>query len=478
MVKRFHVYLPVLIVIGLTIVSGCVGPGEEKVSPKTTPVATEEGVPAKEYNPGKMIFIAMGPSNQIKVIDPQTNEVVDTFPANKNPHGIGITPDGRYVFTTGTKMGPSEMMMEPGHDDGNQMDMKMKPGSDYIVVTDAFSGEIIKKIDVGGGTHHMAVTPDGSTLLASIPSKSGIAVIDIPSLEMTGLIETGNISDYIAVTRDGKRAYVSNKGDSTVSVVDLASRKEIAEIPVPVRPEHIVVSYEGDFAYVAVEGSDEVAVINTTSNKIISRIGVGDTPHGISITRDDKKVYVSNSEDKSISVINTSTDTVVKEIKLDGEVEHLEVVPAVGKLYASGESLGVVWVIDTSSDTLVDTINTGTEPHQITFPLNLTGYRDITAPELKAMLEKGEEMLLIDVHIPEQQHIKGTDDFIPFNQIEANLDRLPRDKTAKIVVYCRSGSMSAIASKKLVELGYTNVNNLLGGTIEWRKLGYEFEDEG
>jgi rhodanese-related sulfurtransferase len=103
------------------------------------------------------------------------------------------------------------------------------------------------------------------------------------------------------------------------------------------------------------------------------------------------------------------------------------------------------------------------------------GYRDITASELKEMMSQ-EDIFLVDTHIPEQRHIKGTDEFIPFNEIEANLDKLPEDKNAKVVVYCRSGSMSAVASEKLVELGYTNVSNLLGGTIEWTKQGYEFEE--
>ena len=44
---------------------------------------------------------------------------------------------------------------------------------------------------------------------------------------------------------------------------------------------------------------------------------------------------------------------------------------------------------------------------------------------------------------------------------------------AKIVVYCRSGSMSAIAARELVKLGFTNVSNLAGGMVEWEKRGYE-----
>ena len=90
------------------------------------------------------------------------------------------------------------------------------------------------------------------------------------------------------------------------------------------------------------------------------------------------------------------------------------------------------------------------------------------------MLDSGELLFLVDVHIPEQQHIKGTDAFIPYNEIENNLDSLP-DKNSKIVLYCRSGSMSIEASETLVKLGYKNVYNHLGGTNDWKLKGFEFE---
>lgn len=88
---------------------------------------------------------------------------------------------------------------------------------------------------------------------------------------------------------------------------------------------------------------------------------------------------------------------------------------------------------------------------------------------------KNKDFFLLDVHIPEQKHIRGTDEFIPYNEIEKYKEKLPKDKKEKIVVYCRSGRMSEIAAQELVKMGYENVYNLKGGTIEWEKKGYPFE---
>jgi rhodanese-related sulfurtransferase len=74
---------------------------------------------------------------------------------------------------------------------------------------------------------------------------------------------------------------------------------------------------------------------------------------------------------------------------------------------------------------------------------------------------------LINVQVPYEGAIDGTDLFIPFEQIEGQLDSLPADKNARIVFYCRRGYMSAIAARALVKHGYTNVWNLDGGMIGW-----------
>src|SRR3989344_387582 len=100
-----------------------------------------------------------------------------------------------------------------------------------------------------------------------------------------------------------------------------------------------------------------------------------------------------------------------------------------------------------------------------------TNYKNITSQELKEMLTN-KDFYFINVHIPYEGEIEKTDAFIPYNEIEKNLDKLPKNKNSKIVLYCRTGRMSAIAAQKLIELGYTNVYNHLFGMHDWQIKGY------
>jgi phage shock protein E len=104
-------------------------------------------------------------------------------------------------------------------------------------------------------------------------------------------------------------------------------------------------------------------------------------------------------------------------------------------------------------------------------------WTNVSPDQLAAMLEH-KDFTLVNVKTPYIGEIDGTDLYVPYDQLTARASELPTNKTARILVYCRSGVQSAQAAQTLLDLGYTNVWNLDGGMNAWTASGRTLVDKG
>lgn len=99
--------------------------------------------------------------------------------------------------------------------------------------------------------------------------------------------------------------------------------------------------------------------------------------------------------------------------------------------------------------------------------INMT-YEQISQDEAKRIMDTESDYIIIDARTQEEfdeGHIENAI-LIPEYEIQEKAPELIPDKNALILVYCRSGRRSKIASEALVQLGYTNVKEF-GGIIDW-----------
>lgn len=85
---------------------------------------------------------------------------------------------------------------------------------------------------------------------------------------------------------------------------------------------------------------------------------------------------------------------------------------------------------------------------------------------------KNDKAMVINVHVPYEGELAGTDAFIPYDRIRDD-PRLPEDKATELLLYCQSGRMSEEAAVDLHEEGYTNIAHLEGGMKAWEASGRE-----
>ena len=99
---------------------------------------------------------------------------------------------------------------------------------------------------------------------------------------------------------------------------------------------------------------------------------------------------------------------------------------------------------------------------------NNSTYEQITPQQAKEIMDTEQDYIIIDARTQEEfaeGHIEEAI-LIPEYEIKDKAEKELPDKDALILVYCRSGRRSKIASEELVNLGYTNVKEF-GGIIDW-----------
>lgn len=100
----------------------------------------------------------------------------------------------------------------------------------------------------------------------------------------------------------------------------------------------------------------------------------------------------------------------------------------------------------------------------------------ISSQQLAGYQSAKEEFVLLDIRTEAEYqagHIQGAQWF-PRGKLEYYIQELITDPNSTIVLYCRTGGRSALATLTLKDMGYTNVVDLEGGFKEWVAGGNTF----
>jgi rhodanese-related sulfurtransferase len=96
---------------------------------------------------------------------------------------------------------------------------------------------------------------------------------------------------------------------------------------------------------------------------------------------------------------------------------------------------------------------------------------NITVEELKARMDSGEKLHVIDVREPDEfAETNMGARLIPLgNILSMQIDDIEDLKDEELIIHCRSGKRSMQAAMFLDMLGFKNTKNLVGGILEWNE---------
>jgi YVTN family beta-propeller protein len=156
-------------------------PGGNRKTWHVTTVASGRGSEGFDVSPdGKQIWAANAQDATVTIIDIAGKKAVETFaiPISR-ANRLKFTRDGKRVLVSG--LGAS-----PGAAPAN------------AVVLDAATHKELKRLNFGGGSGGILISPDDSHAYVAVSEKNKVAVIDLKTLGVAGEIPVGRNPDGLA----------------------------------------------------------------------------------------------------------------------------------------------------------------------------------------------------------------------------------------------------------------------------------------
>lgn len=287
-------------------------------------------------------------SSSISVLDTVALTNIATIPVSRIPGESAITPDGGRLF----------VVHEGAFNGGCPVDV-IDTATNTVITTVLLPGAQCKDI---------LFTLDGRFAYVANNSFGEVDVIDTTTYQVTH-IPTGGASRRLCISPSGDRVYVTNNSTSgTVSAIDTATQQIIATIPVGRRPIGIAITPNGQEVYATNQQDGTVSAINTTTLTVVATIPTGNLPQRVVVTHDGTKVFLENGYSDTVSAISTATHTVIATLPVGHHPWTILATPDDMKLYVCNATDTTVTVIDIPSLTVSDTIaNVGSAPFDLSF---------------------------------------------------------------------------------------------------------------
>ena len=354
------------------------------------------GKPAYETKGGDLLFFtnasvsynSTADKPMIIVINARTRKIiaVSDIDMPSTPHGITLSPDGKYVYLPAGPPTGTGGRREQGF-------FGSLAGSAPTAVIDAKTLKLAALIDTGGETHHTQVVADKYVMFDSFRGPLPIFLLDPATNKVVRGIPAGDFNGrpYIAfASPDGSFIYVTVRPginrdasgreiDGWISKINTETMQEVATFPVGPGPVWTTITQDGKIGYVSIAPTNRLVKLDLETGKILGVAPTGRGPYGIRLSPDEKIAYVANKGEggngqkgATFSAIDTTTMSVIREQLScpDGlcQADHIILSPDGKELWISN-NLGSISVFDRESLKMLATIQTPKlgDPHGGTF---------------------------------------------------------------------------------------------------------------
>jgi DNA-binding beta-propeller fold protein YncE len=239
---------------------------------------------------------------------------------------------------------------------------------------------VLGTIEIGrGAISDLAVSTDGTTLVATHYGDGSVSVIDANAMTVEADIEMPAVEPLL-VTATERRAYVTISGHhyDSVAVIDTAAGRVIANHPIEDVAADVAVSPDGTRIFVGQTGRNlGLAVINTfgRTKTIALADGFGRTVDAVRVSPNGRLVYVATSDFASgkLHVVDAAEGRVIREVPIASPIRDVVLSRDGALAYVASFDThwgGSVDVIDTAINEITAKVRIGGAPMQMALSSN------------------------------------------------------------------------------------------------------------
>ncbi|MGH7712211.1 MAG: hypothetical protein ACREOG_13050 [Gemmatimonadaceae bacterium] len=295
--------------------------------------------------------------DDVHLIDPATNRVVDIIHGIPIAHGVTSHPDGTALYFS------------------NEVDRTLD-------IVPAATLKVAKKIPLSGRPNNVAITPDGRKLYVAIREESNafVDVIDLRAEKVVKSIKTAGGVHNVYVTPDGKHAVAGMIAARTLTVIDTGTDEPVwsLELDGGVRPMAFEKAPDGSTRRIFVQISDfhGFYVVGFAARKVVQKVTMPDLPitqtdddglqgspgHGLAVSPDGVTLWSTSKPNNHVYAWSLPDLKFLGGVPVRSHPDWLTMTPDGRYLYSGNAGSNDVSAIDTKAMKEVARIPVGQVP--------------------------------------------------------------------------------------------------------------------
>ncbi len=289
-----------------------------------------------------MVYVTQERSNNVVVINRNSDQIVSTIEVGRKPHGIAIQSSINRVYVTNS-------------------------GDDTISLIDTQTNRVIDTVytRLGAQPEDIAVSSDGQVIVVCYFGSNQVSIRDATSMRELSVLTVDRGPMKVTIEPRGRKAFVSNYYSNTITVIDTSLLRVIGVIPVESKPIALAFNSRGDRLYVVNSGSSNISIIDPSGQTVIGKINVGTGGYGILSDSFGDRLFLTRSTVNQLLFINAPVNTITKILLTEKEPTNMEIDPDGKKIYMINQGSNSVSIINKILGIVEKRIGVGENPYDI-----------------------------------------------------------------------------------------------------------------